>query len=182
MHRKITFPWELGAVPTSTIFRENPLLKTGQKSGLPNQRLFALRQTKLLLMGQSLTLPCGTEQPSKPGSSQGEVWQNLLHNRHNTPRTQPNPARSYMHEDAPGPDSPLPHAGGSLAPRGQSHSHHSCPVTLAPVCPRAGARPAQQRGSGTAAAPEPSSRCPRCRWAQLSLRPRAALQGNINLF
>lgn len=65
LHRKITFPWELGAVPTSTIFRENPLLKTGQKSGLPNQRLFALRQTKLLLMGQSLTLPCGTEQPQQ---------------------------------------------------------------------------------------------------------------------
>lgn len=65
LHRKITFPWELGAVPTSTIFRENPLLKTGQKSGLPNQRLFALRQTKLLLLGQSLTLPCGTEQPQQ---------------------------------------------------------------------------------------------------------------------
>lgn len=65
LHRKITFPWELGAVPTSTIFRENPLLKTGQKSGLPNQRLVALRQTKLLLMGQSLTLPCGTEQPQQ---------------------------------------------------------------------------------------------------------------------
>lgn len=131
MHWKITFPWELGAGPTSTIFRENPLLKTGQKSGFPNERLCALRQTKLLLVGQSLTLPWDTEQPQQgrlltEGSCAEAPCTAELLPGHSTARRAPKPPlpTQVLHVAEPFP--------------------HSSPLTLLLEHPKAGAVPSSE--------------------------------------